>query len=266
MIVRAVSIAMLLTLVSLVFGQIDPKAEPFLGFTNGVQNAPQKSDVSVRALDYTLCNTSYESADQKGETCIRTVIDVQNRRMLSEALVDGDESLAFRMVYKNGRAIMADPVSEKPLVLPKAQAAILKKSFDYIADLGDTGGVLPDKVLSATYDGTVKYGKVVRGEQVTATVLARSFMLGNTTPQKTTMRFIFGKQKQIIAFVTELPPRNMLFVLDNPADTVPMRRFISSKMYWLEDGKPKLSSSQRLTRYRLNPKLSDNLFTLEPKD
>lgn len=84
--------------------------------------------------------------------------------------------------------------------------------------------------------------------------MARSFMLGNTSPQKTTMRFIFGEDKKLLAFVSEAPPRKLLHVLENPNDTMPTRRFfISGKSYWLENGRPELFSSQRLVRYRINP-------------
>ncbi len=75
------------------------------------------------------------------------------------------------------------------------------------------------------------------------------------------MRFIFGKDKKLLAFVGEVPPRKLLHVLENPDDTVPMRRFISGKFYWLENGRPELNSSQHLTRYRLNATLNDALFT-----
>ncbi len=71
------------------------------------------------------------------------------------------------------------------------------------------------------------------------------------------MRFIFSEDKELLAFISEVPPRDLLHVLENPTDPVPMRRFISGKSYWLENGKPKLFSSQRLTHYRLNPTLSD---------
>ena len=255
-VIIAIFLTLLSTMLSFVFGQIDPKAKPFLGSINEAQNITPGA--TTRTLDYILCSTSHE--DNKGKTCTRTVVDFVNRRMMVEAHSDTDKSENFQLIYKNGQATITDAFSEKPTVFPKDQAAIVKRSFEYIAEVAKTGGTLPDKVLSATYDGTVRYGKVIGGTQVTVSVLARSFMLGNTSPKKTTMSFIFSKEKQILGFVTEIPPRNLLYVLDNPADPIPMRRFISGEMYWLENGKPKLSSSQQITRYRLNPKLNSSLF------
>lgn len=246
-------------LVSSAFGQIDPKAEPFLEFIK----LPQKPSVPTRTADYTLCSTSYDG-EAEDETCVRTVMDFVNRRLMSQT--GSDDALEFKMIYAGGQARITDAFLEKPMILPKDQTAILERSFNYAADAVQTGGVLPDEVLNASYDGVVKYGEVVSGEQITATVMARSFMLGNASPRKTTMRFIFSKDKRLLAFVSEVPPRNLLHVLENPADPVPMRRFISGKVYRLEKGEPKLSSSQRLTRYRLNPTLNDALFTFgEPE-
>lgn len=256
-----VCVMALFALFSPAFGQIDPKARPFLDFTD-VTDAAQKPVMPTRTVDYTLCSTFYESGAAEGEMCNRTVMDFVNRQMMSQTTSSrGDDAMTFKMVYADGQATMKDAFSEGPTALPKDQVALLERSFDYAADVVVTGGALPDEVLSATYDGVVKYGEVVGGEQITASVMARSFMLGNASPQKTTMRFIFGKDKKLLAFVGEVPPRKLLHVLENPDDTVPMRRFISGKSYWLENGRPKLFSSQRLTRYRLNPTLDDALFT-----
>ena len=77
------------------------------------------------------------------------------------------------------------------------------------------------------------------------------------------MRFIFGKDRKLLAFVSAVSSRELLHVLANPDDPVPMRRFISGKSYWLENGKTKLFSSQRLTHYRVDGPVGEALFRLE---
>jgi len=218
----------LLALSSPVFGQIDPRAEPFLDFTDSPPVTP------TRTIDYTLCSIFYHGepeSEAEGELCVRTVMDFVNRRMLSQTTSRrGDDALGFEMVYADGQATMTDDMTGEPIALPQEQVALLERSFDYAADVVETGGALPNELLSATYDGVVAYGDVVSGEQITARVMARSFMLGNTSPQETTMRFVFSKDKKLLAFVSEVPQRTLLHVLENPDDPVPMRRFISEKL------------------------------------
>lgn len=151
----------ILALCSPAFGQIDPKAEPFLDFTDMVQ----KSAIPMRTADYTLCSTSYGSDETEGEMCTR-IMDFANRRMMSQTTSSkGDEAMTFKMVYANGQATMTDAFSEEPTALPKDQVAILERSFDYAADVVETGGALPDEVLSATYDGDVRYGEASAGSR-----------------------------------------------------------------------------------------------------
>jgi len=165
-----------LMLVSLSFGQIDPKAEPFLDF---IAAQEPTASIHIRTADYTLCSTAYGSGVR--ETCTRTVMDFVNRRLIVETHADGDDTLD-KMVYADGQAATTDSFSEEPTVLPKDQVAILERSLDYAADVVQNGGALPDSVLSATYDGVVTYGGVVSGVQITASVMARSFMLRNVSP------------------------------------------------------------------------------------
>lgn len=235
------------------FGQIDPAAKPFLANVAAVE--PR---VPVRALDYTLRFTSHEEGDET-ETCVRTALDFVEQRMLSRTRYGGET--VMEIIYADGQVRMIDPIGGEPTVLPKGQAAVIKRIFRYSADLVRTGGALPEKILRATYDGVKSYGEVVRGEQLTAEVMAASFTLGNVAPRRTTMRFIFGDDKQLMPSPSDVAPQHLLYVLDNPTDPVPTRRMLNGSVYWLGDGKPVLSHTQRLARYRFNPKLSDKLFT-----
>ena len=249
---RCVAFGVLLAFTTAGFGQIDPAAQPFL------ENVAVGARVPVRFLDYTICSISYEESDDT-ETCVRAASDFANQRLLVQTGF-GDEAVT-EMVYADGRVRVRDPVSGKPTVLPEDQAAIIKRSFNYLAEMVRTGGALPDKILRATYDGVKSYGKVVSGEQVTAEVRAASFVTGNITPRKTGMRFVFGGNKELLAYVAEVPPERLLHVLADPDEPVLMRRMLSGSAYWLGRGEPVLIHTQRLTRYRLNPNLSDRLFT-----
>lgn len=164
-------------------------------------------------------------------------------------------------VYADGKVRQRNPVSGRPRALPEDQAAIIKRSFDHLAELVRTGGALPDGVLRATYGGFRSYGRVVSGEQVTAEVMAAPFFTGNVTPRETTMRFVFGDDQKLLAFVTAVFSEQLMLVLTDPAEPVLMRRTLSGSVYRLRGGKPVLAHTQRLTRYRLNPELADDLFT-----
>lgn len=249
---RRVAFGVLLGLTAIGPSQIDPAARPFL------ENVAVGARVPVRTLDYTICSISYEESDDT-QTCVRTASDFANQRLLVQT-GSGDKAVT-EMIYTDGQVRVRNPVSNKPTVLPKDQAAILKRSFDYLAEMVRTGGALPDEVLSATYDGVHCYDEVVRGEQVTAEVMAASFMTGHTAPRRTTMRFVFGGDKRLLAYIVETPPEHLLHVLANPDEPVLIRRLLSGSVYWLGRGEPVLSHTQRLTRYRLNPKLNDALFT-----
>ena len=249
---QRVAFGVLLALTVVGPGQIDPAAKPFL------EEVAVGARVPVRSLDYTLCSISYEENDDT-ETCVRTASDFVNQRFLVQTGF-GDEAVT-EMVYANGQVRTRDPVSGKPTVLPEDQTAIIKRSYTYISEMVGTGGALPDEILRATYDGVRNYGQVVRGEQVTAEVMAASFMTGNVTPRKTTMRFVFGGDKELLAYVVEVPPERLLHLLADPDEPVLMRRMLSGSVYWLGRGKPVLAHTQRLSHYRLNPELSEALFT-----
>lgn len=250
---RCVALGVLLALVTIGFGQIDPAAQPFLESVR-----PVAPPVPVRSLDYTICYTSYEEADRT-ETCVRTAADFAGQRMLMESR-DGGKTVT-ETVSSGGRVRMRDPVSGRPTVLPEDQAAIIRRSFNYGAEMVRTGGALPDEILGATYDGFRSYGKIVSGEQVTAEVRAASFFTGNITPRETTMRFVFSDEQKLLALVMDVFSEQLMLVLADPAEPVLMRRMLSGSVYWLRGGKPVLAHTQRLTRYRLNPKLGDALFT-----
>ncbi len=70
-----------------------------------------------------------------------------------------------------------------------------------------------------------------------------------------------GFLKALLAVLSTVTPERTLQVFENPADPIPLRRMINSKTYLFQEGAPVLLSSQRLTRYRLNPNLDDALFT-----
>jgi len=116
----------ILALCSPAFGQIDPKAELFLDFTDMVQ----KSAIPMRTADYTLCSTSYGSDETEGEMCTRTVMDFANRRMMSQTTSSkGDEAMTSKMVYANGQATMTDAFSEEPTALPKDAGSYFGEKF-----------------------------------------------------------------------------------------------------------------------------------------
>ncbi len=249
---RYVVFGVLLAFTTMGLGQIDPAAKPFL------ENVAVGARVPVHSLDYTLCYISYKERDDT-ETCVRTASDFANQRFLVQTGF-GDEAVT-EMIYADGQARTRDPVSGKPTVLPEDQAAIIKRSFDYISEMVRTGGALPNTILHATYDGVRSHGNVVSGEQVTAEVIAASFFTGNVTPRKMTMRFVFRDDQKLLALVIDVSPEQLMLVLADPAEPVLMRRMLSGSVYWLRGGKPVLAHTQRLTRYRLNPKLEDALFT-----
>lgn len=250
---QRVAFGVLLAFSAIGFGQIDPAARPFLENV-----AAARPRVPVRALDYTICYISYEESDRT-ETCVRTAADFVGQRMLMESREVG--KAVTEMVYADGQVRQGDSVSGRPGVLPEDQAAIVKRSFDYLAELVRTGGALPDEILRATYDGFRSYGKVVSGEQVTADVVAASLYTGNITPRQTTMRFVFRDDQKLLALVIDAFSEQLMPVLANPDEPVPMRRMLSGSVYWLRGGGPVLAHTQRLTRYRLNPELADGLFT-----
>ncbi len=249
---RCVAFEVLLGLTAVGFGQIDPAAKPFL------ENVAVGARVPVRSLDYTICSISHEERDDT-ETCVRTASDFANQRFLVQTGF-GDEAVT-EMVYTDGQARTRDPVSGKPTVRPEDQTAIIKRSYNYISEMVRTGGALPDTILCVTYDGVRSYGNVVSGEQVTAEVIAASFFTGSVTPREMTMRFVFRDDQKLLALVIDVFPEQLMLVLADPVEPVLMRRMLSGSVYWLRGGKPVLAHTQRLTRYRLNPKLEDALFT-----
>lgn len=245
---RRAALTVLLGLTVVGFGQIDPAAEPFL------ENVAVEARVPVRALDYTICYTQTDEVD----VCVRTALDFAKRRMLTQ--IRHSHKTVVEHLY-TGEQVMTRSGGLEPTVLPADQAAVFKRIFAYSDDIVRTGGSLPEKVFRATYDGVKNYGEVVRGGQVTAEVMASSFTLSRVAPRRTTLRLVFRSDKKLLALVSDVPPEHLMLVLADPAEPVLMRRMLSGSVYWLRGGKPVLAHTQRLTRYRLNPKLADALFT-----
>lgn len=244
--------------------QVDPRAKALLeGLEEGI--APQPA--TLETADTTSCYTFYEDGKAQPETCIRIVMDLLNRRLYNESrtLYEG-EPANTKLVYQNGRATFTDSISEELFEVPKAQLESLEKMFAQVFEQL-SGPVAPD-YQNATYDGRVRYGDVLVGEQVTVKTTIPSVTAGLQPSLKqveTTARYIFDPEGRALGGTAEVPTQGTLLqVYTDPEDPVPYRRYANGTMYTVKGERITLFSKTRVTRYRVNELLNEALFRLEP--
>lgn len=248
---------------SLATAQVDPRARTLL---DGLSDAFATQPETLEATDTTLCTTLYEDGQAQPEACVRIVMDFVNRRMYNETRTQvGDELQTFKLIYRDGRAAFTTSLSERAVELPKAQLAAMEKALEDAFDqLTEGTNVLPEDYERATYDGQVRYGEVLTGEKVTVTTTSPVAIPGLAPSGELTLGFIFDAQGRGVGSVVKTPQQGTLLqVFTNPEDPVPYRRYANTTLYTLEGKTPTLLGETKITRYRVNPKLNEALFTLK---
>lgn len=247
--------------------QVDPRARVLLdGFGESFAAQAQAQPETLETTDMTTCYTFYEGGEAQSEMCVRQVMDFVNRRMYNETRSQfGDEPETFKLIYKDGRATVKDSFSEiEGLELPKAQLAEMEGMFEQMFDrIAGGAAALPDDYERATYDGRVRYGNVLAGEKVTVTTALPVALPGQSqSPSgKLDVSYVFDRGLSVGAVFRDPQRGTILQVYTNPEDPVPYRRFVNSTTYTLKGKTPTLTGKIKVTRYRLNPKLNDALFT-----
>lgn len=265
---RAVWVFLALLLSGTAGAQLDPKAQPFLdAYTASFENAkmPGFSGDTVESMDMTMCMTFYAPPEPPLEgNCTRMVTDITRQRMLIETSGEYNS----KMVYRNGKAWMRIEGFGGPSELPPAQTKELEETFQamfvQLQDLQNSKVVVED-FSSSHYDGFVRYGKVMVGEKITATMVVPTFGVGQTSTQPTEVQLIFNRKKTVIGMVMAAPEGKSLIVHTNPRNQHPISRFINASYYALEGNKPVLQATMNLQRLRFNAPLNEALFTLKPK-
>lgn len=257
----------LLTLATTAWAQLDPKAQPFLDaytayFTEA--QVPQPEGGKLETIDMTMC-VSINVPEAPPETCTRTVLNYSRRWLMSET--QGEDG--FKMVYRDGKVQMRSiSLGGEPFTLPRAETRKIERQFKTMfkqLQEMQNGKWSQQDFESSHYDGFVRYGKVIAGEQVTTTVTAPSFGMVPGDTQSATTRFIFNKEKTVIGMVIKTPQGKMLSIPNNPKAKNPLAWFMNATYYTLKGNKPVRQGTMRLTRYRLNAPLEERLFTLTPE-
>lgn len=246
---------------SLATAQVDPRARPLL---DGLSDAFATQPETLEATDTTLCTTLYEDGKAQPKACVRIVMDFVNLRMYNETRSQvGDEQQTFKLIYRDGRAAFTTGLSEKAVELPKAQLAAMEEALEDAFDQFTKGtNVLPEDYQRATYDGQVRYGKVLTGEKVTVMTTSSVAIPGLAPSGELALSFIFDTQGCGVGSVVKTPQQGTLLqVFTNPEDPVPYRRYANTTLYTLEGKTPTLLGETKITRYRVNPKLNEALFT-----
>jgi hypothetical protein len=266
---RSAVLAFSLLLGSAALAQVDPRAEALLD-NLGESFAHLEGTVpdTFETFDLTLCMTFYEAGEAQPEMCTRMVMDRTNRRMMQETHMtfedeEGSEEHVTKIVYKDGQLRMRDSFSEEPFALPESEVAALEATFESIFDgLADLENMIPTEFERATYDGEVKYGGVLVGEQVTATTLAPTFMTGGTSVQETTLRFVFGEEGQLIGSVSESAEGEIVTVYDDSTGEQPISHMFNGTSYLMEGDEAVITNRNRLANLAVNEPLDEALFEL----
>lgn len=231
--------------------------------------APQPE--TLETADTTFCTTFYEQGKAQPEMCVRFVLDVSKRRMYNETRMEMEgERYLSTLVYQEGRATMKDSFSDEALELPEAQVKTLERTFEQVFEQLSSPETYAPEYERATYDGPVRYGRVIEGVGVTAKTTAPSFVRGGSSPQQpspqqpspqqVTAQFIFDDKGRVIGSATEASQGTqgtLLMVYDNPEDPIPFRRFAGAAMYAVDGERVTLTGKTRVTRYRVNEPLNE---------
>jgi hypothetical protein len=265
---RAVWVFLALLLSGAAGAQLDPKAQPFLdAYTASFENAkmPGFNGSTFATMDMTMCMTFYASPEPPSEeSCTRTAMDITRRWMMTET----SGEFSSKTVYRNGKAQTRIVGFGEPRELPPAQTKELERTLEAMfAQLQEiqNGTVDVESFTSSRYDGFVRYGKVLAGEKITATMVVPTFGLGQDSTQPTEIQLIFDKEETAIGMITSTPQSKSLIVYAAPLNKNPLARFMNATYYGLNGNKPVLQAKIRLARFRINAPLNEALFTLKPK-
>ena len=250
---RSVVIWVILGLFSLTWAQLDPKAAPFLSYSSALQNMDKPE-----TLVYTLCLTIYSEGETLPEVCTRSAIDYVNRRIAIRTTAKEDPDYNNQTIYQNGHIRMTDFLTGKPTTLPPAQARPLEAMLENMFEQAFQGTFMPDEFERTSY------GEIIQGEQVSATLKLPSFEPESPTPKKTTVRLIFGRNKELLGTITTTPQGELLSVVTRPQVEMTFAQVFNTTLYLLENGAPMLTSKNRLVQFRLNKPLDEKLFTFAP--
>ena len=257
---RLVVIWGILGLLSLTYAQLDPRAAPFLDYGSALEH-----EAKPKTLAYTLCTTTYTDSKAESEVCTRSAVDYVQRRMAVRTTSSGGADYKSDMVYQSGRVYITDFSTGKLELLPPAQAKPIEKTLKKTFDAAVQGNFIPDHFERTHYDGPVSYGDIISGEQVSATVKLPSTNSENSGPKSTTVRLIFGKDKELLGMVTPVAEGGMLTVINHPQAKMTLAQFLGTTSYQLEHGKPVLVSKDRIVKFQFDKPLDEKLFTV-PKN
>ena len=254
---------LVLGLFSLAWAQLDPKAAPFLtslDYSNTFQGASKP-----KTLSFTLCVATYQSGKAEPEICTSSAVDYVKRRIAVHTTSREEPLYDVNVVYQGGRVYATDFPSGKLVPMPAAQAKPLEKMLEKSFDTVVQGNFTPDQFERTYYDGPVSYGKIIRGEQVSATVKLPFTDLESSDPKPTTVRLVFGKNKELLGTIAPTPEGELLSVISNPRAKPTLAQFLGTTNYLLKGKKPVLTSKNRLVRFQFNKPLDENLFAV-PKN
>ena len=247
----------LLGLLSITWAQLDPKAAPFLDYGRALQRVEKPE-----TLTFTLCTTNYRNGKAQPEVCTQSAIDYLKRRMAVRITAREEPLYNSNMVYQDGRIYATDFETDKLVVMPAAQAKPVAKTLEKTFNTVMQGNFTPDQFERTHYDGPVSYGKVLSGEQVSATVKLPFTDLKSSDPKPTTMRLVFNKNKTLLGTITPTDGGAWLSVINQPQAKLTPTQFFNTTNYLLKDKKPILMSKNRVVRSEFDKPLDEKLFTV----
>ncbi len=246
-----------LGLLSLTWAQLDPEAAPFLDYGRALQRAEKPGTLVV-----TLCITGYQNGNAQPELCTHSAIDYVKRRMAVRITAREEPRYNSNMVYQDGRIYMTDFGTDKLVMMPPEQAEPIAETLEKTFDTAMQNNFVPDQFDSTHYDGPVSYGKVIKGEQVSATVTLPFTDLKGSDPKPTTLRLVFNENKVLLGTLTPTDKGPLLSVINHPQTKVTPAQFFDTTSYRLEDKKPVLVSKSRVVQFQFDKPLDEKLFTV----
>lgn len=188
-----------LVLASSAFGQVDGRA---LELLEGLL-----ASASTEVVD-SLEQTMIVSLTEQGmEVRTRTYVDYVGRRALIET-----QSMGVAISFVVTDAGVFVNMMGRQLPAPPGIAPDLSGIFERDVEALD----LTDR--TATYDGTVSYGSLVTGEQVT---LSGPSLVPYGSEGSETARYLFDGSGLLVAVVSESEGVTVLMVFDEPVDANP---------------------------------------------
>ncbi len=148
--------------------------------------------------------------------------------------------------------------------MPKAMVTKLEQGLEQMFEQ-ISGKAFTSDFDSSHYDGFMRYGRVLQGTQVRATMTLPSFNpMESTDPEPISVRLVFDAKKTMIGMVTPTPQGLILSVPTNPEAKSLYVRSMNNTVYTLNGNEPTLMTRVRVTRLKLNAPVDEALFEMKP--